>query len=99
VAGGQSGSLRDSRNAYSLQMVRQRALNPQFQFPGEAETLLPPLCMLQVLRERDEEDTTGAFRWEDRGQAADNKQARRVRLKEIHVCACSRGMQSQSVQN
>jgi hypothetical protein len=82
-------------------MVRQRALNPQFQFPGEAETLLPPLCMLQVLRERDEEDTTGAFRWEDRGQAADNKQGEACAVEgDPHVmCACSRGMQSQSVQN
>jgi len=56
-----------SSGADSAGQLRNGAeLQPLSQFPGEAETLLPPLCMLQVLREGGEEDTTGAFRWEER---------------------------------
>ena len=61
-------------------------LQPLSQFPGEAETLLPPLCMLQVLREGGEADTTGAFRWEDK--EGTNSRGETVRFKEIHVRPC-----------
>ena len=61
-------------------------LRPLSQFPSEAETLLPPLCMLQVLREGGEEDTTGAFRWEDK--EGTNAKGKAVRFKEIHVRPC-----------
>ena len=61
-------------------------LRPLSQFPGEAETLLPPLCMLQVLREGGEEDTTGAFRWADK--EGTNAKGEAVRFKEIHVRPC-----------
>jgi hypothetical protein len=55
------------------------------QFPAEAETLLPPLCMLQVLREG-EEGGGGAFRMEDK--EGTNKRGEAVRFKEIHVRPC-----------
>jgi hypothetical protein len=67
-------------------------LQPLSQFPGEAETLLPPLCMLQVLREGGEEDTTGAFCIEPPGpedyKEGTNKKGEVVRFKEIHVRPC-----------
>jgi hypothetical protein len=55
------------------------------QFPAEAETLLPPLCMLQVLREG-AEGSGGAFRIEDK--EGTNKEGETVRFKEIHVRPC-----------
>ena len=59
-------------------------LQPLSQFPAEAETLLPPLCMLQVLREGGGGD--GAFRIEDK--EGTNKKGGTVRFKEIHVRPC-----------
>jgi hypothetical protein len=53
-------------------------LRPLSQFPGEVETLLPPLCMLQVVREGGEvgiADTEGT-----------NQRGEGVRFKEIYVC-------------
>ena len=61
-------------------------LQPLSQFPSEAETLLPPLCMLQVLREGGEADTTGALRIAD--TEGTNQRGERVRFKEIHVRPC-----------
>jgi hypothetical protein len=52
------------------------------QFPAEAETLLPPLCMLQVLKD----EATGNFRMEDK--VGENKKGEAVRFKEIHVRPC-----------
>jgi hypothetical protein len=52
------------------------------QFPGEAETLLPPLCMLQVLKD----EATGAFHIEDK--QGKNKDGATVQFKEIHVTPC-----------
>jgi hypothetical protein len=52
------------------------------QFPAEAETLLPPLCMLQVLKD----EATGAFRIQDK--EGENKKAEAVKYKEIHVIPC-----------
>ena len=76
-----------SSGADSAGQLRDGAvLQPLSQFPGEAETLLPPLCMLQVLREGGEEDTTGAFRWEDK--EGTNAKGKAVRFKEIHVRPC-----------
>jgi hypothetical protein len=63
------------------------SLQPLSQFPTEAETLLPPLCMLQVLRVGGAADTTGAFRWEDK--QGTNGKGEVVRFKEIHVRPCS----------
>ena len=57
-------------------------LQPLSQFPGEAETLLPPLCMLRVLKD----EATGAFRMEDK--QGKNKEGEAVQFKEIHVCPC-----------
>jgi hypothetical protein len=57
-------------------------LQPLSQFPAEAETLLPPLCMLQVLKD----EVTGAFRIEDKEGA--NKKGEAVQYKEIHVTPC-----------
>ena len=56
------------------------------QFPAEAETLLPPLCMLQLLCEGAEGDTTGAFRIADKEGL--NKKGETVKYKEIHVRPC-----------
>jgi hypothetical protein len=79
--------LHCSSGADSAGQLRDGAvLRPLSQFPCEAETLLPPLCMLQVLREGGEADTTGAFRWEDK--AGTNQRGERVRFKEIHVRPC-----------
>ena len=79
--------LHCSSGADSAGQLRDGAvLQPLSQFPFEAETLLPPLCMLQVLREGGEEDTTGAFRWEDK--EGTNKKGEAVRFKEIHVRPC-----------
>jgi hypothetical protein len=61
-------------------------LQPLSQFPAEAETLLPPLCMLQVLREGGEEGTAGPFRIDDK--EGTNKKGETVRFKEIHVWPC-----------
>jgi hypothetical protein len=52
------------------------------QFPVEAETLLPPLCMLQVLKH----EATGAFRIEDK--QGKNTKGEVVQYKEIHVTPC-----------
>ena len=52
------------------------------QFPAEAETLLPPLCMLQVLKD----EATGAFHIEDK--QGKNKDGATVQFKEIHVTPC-----------
>jgi hypothetical protein len=60
-------------------------LQPLSQFPAEAEALLPPLCMLQALRE-DEGDVTSPFRIEDK--EGTNKKGETVRFKEIHVRPC-----------
>jgi hypothetical protein len=49
------------------------------QFPAEAETLLPPLCMLQVLQDK----ATGAFLMQDK--EGTNKVGATVVYKEIHV--------------
>ena len=60
--------LHCSSGADSAGQLRNGAvLRPLSQFPSEAETLLPPLCMLQVLREGGEADTTGALRIADTG--------------------------------
>jgi hypothetical protein len=58
------------------------------QFPHEAETLLPPLCMLQVLREGEgsEGGAKGAFRIADKDGT--NAKGRAVQFKEIHVRPC-----------
>jgi hypothetical protein len=55
------------------------------QFPAEAETLLPPLCMLQALREG-EEGGGGAFRMEVK--EGTNSKGETVRYTEIHVRPC-----------
>jgi hypothetical protein len=79
--------LHCSSGADTARQLRDGAvLQPLSQFPAEAETLLPPLCMLLVLREGGEADTTGAFRWEDKEGA--NKKGETVRFKEIHVRPC-----------
>ena len=79
--------LHCSSGADSAGQLRDGAvLRPLSQFPGEAETLLPPLCMLQVLREGGEADTTGAFRWEDK--EGTNKKGEVVRFREVHVRPC-----------
>jgi hypothetical protein len=57
-------------------------LQPLSQFPAEAETLLPPLCMLQVLKD----EATGKFRMEDK--QGTNKGGATVKYKEIHVTPC-----------
>jgi len=76
-----------SSGADSAGQLRDGAvLRPLSQFPCEAETLLPPLCMLQVLREGGEADTTGAFRWEDK--EGTNKEGEVVRFREVHVRPC-----------
>jgi hypothetical protein len=61
-------------------------LKPLSQFPAEAETLLPPLCMLQVLREGGVADTTGAFRIADKTGV--NGKGEVVKYKEIHARPC-----------
>jgi hypothetical protein len=53
------------------------------QFPAEAETLLPPLCMLQVLRINEGDDASG-FRI-THGQKGCNKKNEAVVYTEIHV--------------
>jgi hypothetical protein len=58
-------------------------LQQMSQYPAEAETLFPPMTMLQVLREGGDEDTTGAFRVADK--EGTNKKGETVRYKEIHV--------------
>ena len=60
-------------------------LQPLSQFPAEAETLLPPLCMLRVLREG-ADGGGGAFRWSDK--TGTNMKGEAVRYKEIHVRPC-----------
>jgi hypothetical protein len=62
-------------------------LQPLSQFPAEAETLLPPLCMLQVLREGGPEDTTGVFRIEHNKHGM-NKNGELVTYTEIHARPC-----------
>ena len=54
------------------------------QFPSEAETLLPPLCMLQALRKGG--GRTGDFLMFDRKQQTPNGGS--VEFKEIHVRPC-----------
>jgi hypothetical protein len=61
-------------------------LQPLSQYPAEAETLLPPLCMLRVLREGGATDTTGAFQIRDK--KGTNMKGEVVTFKEIHVCPC-----------
>jgi hypothetical protein len=66
-------------------------LQPLSQFPAEAETLLPPLCMLQVLqvlRDGDPEEGagTGVFRVADK--EGTNNKGEAVQYKEIHVRPC-----------
>ena len=79
--------LHCSSGADSAGQLRDGAvLRPLSQFPSEAETLLPPLCMLQVLREGGEADTTGALRIAD--TEGTNQRGERVRFKEIHVRPC-----------
>ena len=79
--------LHCSSGADSAGQLRNGAvLRPLSQFPSEAETLLPPLCMLQVLREGGEADTTGALRIAD--TEGTNQRGERVRFKEIHVRPC-----------
>ena len=79
--------LHCSSGADSAGQLRDGAvLRPLSQFPGEAETLLPPLCMLQVLREGGEADTKGALRIAD--TEGTNQRGERVRFKEIHVRPC-----------
>ena len=60
-------------------------LQPLSQFPAEAETLLPPLCMLQVLRESGE-GGEGELRIADKEGA--NEKGELVKYKEIHVRPC-----------
>ena len=62
-------------------------LQPLSQFPAEAETLLPPLCMLQALREGGAADTTGAFRIEHNKQG-ENGKGEVVTYTEIHARPC-----------
>jgi hypothetical protein len=57
-------------------------LQPLSEFPAEAEALLPPLCMLQVLKD----EATGAFRMQDK--EGKNKAGHAVVYKEIHVRPC-----------
>jgi hypothetical protein len=57
-------------------------LQPLSQFPAEAETLLPPLCMLQVLQDED----TGEFRMSD--MEGTNSSGAKVVYKEVHVSPC-----------
>jgi hypothetical protein len=79
--------LHCSSGADSAGQLRDGAvLRPLSQFPAEAEALLPPLCMLQVLREGGEADTTGALRIAD--TEGTNQRGERVRFKEIHVRPC-----------
>ena len=79
--------LHCSSGADSAGQLRDGAvLRPLSQFPSEAETLLPPLCMLQVLREGGEADTTGALRIAD--TEGTNQRGETVRFKEIHVRPC-----------
>jgi hypothetical protein len=61
-------------------------LQPLSQFPAEAEALLPPLCMLQVLREGEEAGMAGAFRIADR--VGTNNAGDTVKYQEIHVLPC-----------
>ena len=79
--------MHGSHGADSAEQLHNGAvLQALSQFPAEAETLLPPLCMLRVLREGGDEDTTGAFRIADK--EGTNKQGETVRFKEIHVRPC-----------
>jgi hypothetical protein len=57
-------------------------LEPLSQFPEEVETLLPPLCMLQVLRD----DQTGKLRVHDK--EGNNSAGETVVYTEIHVRPC-----------
>jgi hypothetical protein len=57
-------------------------LQPLSQFPAEAETLLPPLCMLQVRKD----EAAGAFLIEDK--QGTNKKGETVVYREIHVTPC-----------
>jgi hypothetical protein len=80
--------LHCSSGADSAGQLRDGAvLRPLSQFPSEAETLLPPLCMLQALRDGSVGGTgTSAFRMEDKEST--NSQGKTVRYKEIHVRPC-----------
>ena len=79
--------MHGSHGADSAEQLHNGAvLQALSQFPAEAETLLPPLCMLRVLREGGDEDTTGAFRIADK--EGTNKKGETVRFKEIHVRPC-----------
>jgi hypothetical protein len=79
--------MHGSHGADSAEQLHNGAvLQALSQFPAEAETLLPPLCMLRVLREGGEEDTTGALRIADR--EGTNAKGETVRFKEIHVRPC-----------
>ena len=80
--------LHCSSGADSAGQLRNGAvLRPLSQFPSEAETLLPPLCMLQVLREGGAADTTGAFRWPDK-EGTNARRARRCGSRRC-TCACA----------
>ena len=57
-------------------------LQPLSQFPAETETLLPPLCVLQVLKD----EVTGAFRIEDK--EGKNRKGDAAQYKEIYVSPC-----------
>ena len=59
-------------------------LTPLSQYPGETETLFPPLTMLQVMKE---EGTEGRFMIYDRTETKPGRggEAEQVRIKEIHV--------------
>ena len=59
-------------------------LTPLSQYPGETETLFPPLTMLQVMREDEGE---GRFMIYDRTETKPGRggEAEEVRIKEIHV--------------
>ena len=72
---------------YSLTDISITAPSVEEIFPAEAETLLPPLCMLQALRDGDAGGTdAGAFRMEDK--QGTNSQGEVVKYKEIHVRPC-----------
>jgi hypothetical protein len=62
-------------------------LQPLSLFPAEAEALLPPLCMLQVLREGGAADTAGTFRIEH-NKRGKNKKGEVVTYTEIHARPC-----------
>jgi hypothetical protein len=55
-------------------------LQPLSQFPAEAEALLPPLCMLQVLREGGEEGGEEGAREARDGQVQGDPRAPVLRL-------------------